>query len=357
MSQTDGVVANGDGASVRADINDHLGALFSLSSGPTAPATIVANMWWFDTANGQLKRRNNANTAWNIYFSDDGSTVQPYSGGSALVYSNIPRLDAANVFTARQRWAKGADVASASTLTLGADGNFFDVTGTTTITAIATAGGGTTVKLQFDGALTLTHHATDLILPGGANITTAAGDIAEFVEYATGDWVCTNYQRAADAPGNASLGWNAFTPVTVGSSVNSIEFTGIDTAADEICLHWSELRMATEGSGIGIEIGNSGGFITSGYTGRGTETLTPSTTTGQNFADDNATTTLWCGSATLRRIGAVWSMSAQQNASGGRFAALNYEVAVPSPEVDRVRLICRSGTDNFTAGTARGGYR
>ncbi len=96
-----------------------------------------------------------------------------------------------------QRWGKGVDVASASSLTLGNDGNYFDITGTTTITSIATKGVGTIVKLHFDAALTLTHNATDLVLPGGANITTAAGDEAEFIEYASGDWRCTNYQKAA----------------------------------------------------------------------------------------------------------------------------------------------------------------
>lgn len=105
-----------------------------------------------------------------------------------------------NTFTKTQIWAKGADVASANALTLGDDGNYFDITGTTTITSIATVGVGAVVKLHFDAALTLTHHATDLILPGGANITTAAGDEAEFVEYASGDWRCVSYMFAAAAP-------------------------------------------------------------------------------------------------------------------------------------------------------------
>ena len=95
------------------------------------------------------------------------------------------------------QWVKGADVASANALPVLTDGNYFDVTGTTAITSINTTAIGSVIKLHFDGALTLTHHATDLILPGGANITTAAGDEAEFVEYATGDYRCTKYQRAA----------------------------------------------------------------------------------------------------------------------------------------------------------------
>lgn len=115
-----------------------------------------------------------------------------------LAEDTTPQLGGVLDANSRQvRLSQGVDVASAATLTLGDDGNSFDVTGTTTITAIATKAVGTTVVLQFDGVLTLTHHATDLILPTGANITTAAGDIAVFYEYATGDWRCISYQRAS----------------------------------------------------------------------------------------------------------------------------------------------------------------
>lgn len=106
---------------------------------------------------------------------------------------NLARRHTVNTFTQTQTWSKGADVASAAALTLGSDGNYFDITGTAAITSIVSKGIGTVVKLHFDGILTLTHHATDLILPAGANITTAAGDEAEFVEYASGDWRCTSY--------------------------------------------------------------------------------------------------------------------------------------------------------------------
>lgn len=113
-----------------------------------------------------------------------------------------PGSSVVNTFTKTQTWSKGADVGSATALALLTDGNYFDITSTTTITSINTLGAGTVVKLHFDGILTLTHDATDLVLPGAANITTAAGDEAEFVEYATGDWRCVNYQRAVN---NAAL--------------------------------------------------------------------------------------------------------------------------------------------------------
>jgi hypothetical protein len=98
-------------------------------------------------------------------------------------------------FTGQVHWSKGADVASANALVLGTDGNYFDITGTTAITSIGTLGIGTVVVLHFDGILTLTYNAADLVLPGAANITTAAGDEAMFVEYATGDWRCISYTK------------------------------------------------------------------------------------------------------------------------------------------------------------------
>lgn len=93
----------------------------------------------------------------------------------------------------------GADVASAASLLVNISGNEFDVTGTVTITSFATKGAGTIITLQFDGALILTHHATNLILPAGRSITTAAGDIGVFWEYEAGKIRCVSYQRAAGA--------------------------------------------------------------------------------------------------------------------------------------------------------------
>jgi len=123
------------------------------------------------------------------------------------------------------QWSQGADVASATALAVLTDGNYFDVTGTTTITSINTTGGvGTLIKLHFDGILTLTHHATDLILPGGANITTAAGDEAEFIEYASGDYRCTNYSKAS---GEAVVSSGSFDPdgaVTINDTGADVDF-------------------------------------------------------------------------------------------------------------------------------------
>lgn len=121
-------------------------------------------------------------------------------GSLAGVYTNSATFSGKKTFSNNVIFTKGADVASATALPVITDGNYFDVTGTTAITSIDTVGVGVWIKLHFDGALILTHNATDLILPGAANITTVAGDEAEFVEYATGDWRCVNYQRTSGVP-------------------------------------------------------------------------------------------------------------------------------------------------------------
>lgn len=66
MSQAPIVVNDAAGAVVRGAINAALEALATCQSGATAPATTYPNMFWYDTANNQLKRRNNANDAWII---------------------------------------------------------------------------------------------------------------------------------------------------------------------------------------------------------------------------------------------------------------------------------------------------
>lgn len=123
----------------------------------------------------------------------------PGGGGglSDIVDDLTPQLGGTLDTNSKQiRESKGSDVASANALTLGADGNYFDITGNVAITSIGTIAPGTVVMLHFDAALVLTHHAVDLILPGAANIMTAAGDQAIFVEYAAGDWRCVSYTRA-----------------------------------------------------------------------------------------------------------------------------------------------------------------
>ena len=113
--------------------------------------------------------------------------------------------------TGALNWETADTIASASTVAIGAaTSNYVIISGTTTITAFDTIAQGAVRWVCFSGALTLTNNSTSLILPGGANITTAAGDCAELISEGSGNWRCTNYSPAngrAVAPpsGMASL--------------------------------------------------------------------------------------------------------------------------------------------------------
>ena len=93
-----------------------------------------------------------------------------------------------------------ASIASAGTLNLSASlAARYLVTGTTTITAI-TLGNNRQAILRFAAGLTLTHNATTLILPTGANILTEADDVAEIETDGSGNVRVTDYQRKSGKP-------------------------------------------------------------------------------------------------------------------------------------------------------------
>lgn len=80
---------------------------------------------------------------------------------------------------------EGASLNTASTLTLGTDGDFFHVTGSTAITALS--GTQNRVTLVADSAFTLTYSG-NLILFNAANYTTTAGDIFGFINEGANVW-------------------------------------------------------------------------------------------------------------------------------------------------------------------------
>jgi len=117
------------------------------------------------------------------------------SAGDALRYEQLFTTSAITLLGALNQ-VKGADIASAGTINLTtATGNGVHITGTTAITAV-TLGSGMMRMVVFDGVLTLTHHATNNNLPGGINITTAAGDRALYWADGTTTY-CLGYFPAA----------------------------------------------------------------------------------------------------------------------------------------------------------------
>lgn len=74
MAQHDYVIDNQSAPLARADINAALQAIVTQNAGASAPATTYADMFWYDTTNNQIKKRNEANSAWITLGTIDEST-------------------------------------------------------------------------------------------------------------------------------------------------------------------------------------------------------------------------------------------------------------------------------------------
>lgn len=163
------------------DINTCNEALLTSNSGATAPANSTGGapsigQVWLDT-------------------SASPNPVRIYDGASWLI---MGYLDAASHVWTPPVGGGTDTVASATTTDLCSKAQaVLSVSGTTTISSFSnTCQPGQIKALRFPGVLTLTYNATSMILPGGASITTAAGD-QMFVAYlGSGNWTALAYQRA-----------------------------------------------------------------------------------------------------------------------------------------------------------------
>ena len=141
--------------------------------------------------------------------------------------------------------------------------NPIGMTGTTTITAFGTIQAGSERTLVFDGVLTLTYNATSLILPGSANITTAAGDVAIMRSEGSGNWRCISYNKASGSGG----GGTGLTFSTITTNITALSGAGY------ICNSASRLTITLPlspniGDAITVVGSGSGGFLVSPNTGQ-----------------------------------------------------------------------------------------
>lgn len=161
----------------------------------TAAATLAAG-WWCSVRNsGTGNITIDPNAAETI---DGGASAVLTPGQSCLLI-----CDGAAFHTVGRpaEASKATAVASAATTNIWTtDGGTVHVTGTTTITSFGTAPqAGAVRRVVFDGALTLTNGA-NLILPSGANITTAAGDACVVVAETTTQHRVVDYTKADGKP-------------------------------------------------------------------------------------------------------------------------------------------------------------
>jgi hypothetical protein len=140
MAQADQTVQNATFPTVRADINDNLAALFSDSSGNTAPSVTVAFQDWIDTSgtNPLWKKRNAANNAWITLGTIDGNDIAfegtlPDQSGNAGEYLTTDGTVAS--------WAAIA-LGGATLVEFTSSGTYTPTAGKTSFLVFCTGGGG-----------------------------------------------------------------------------------------------------------------------------------------------------------------------------------------------------------------------
>lgn len=164
---------------------------------------------------------------------------------------------------------KGADIASATTTDVGAvAGVMHDITGTTTITGLGTVSAGIWKILKFEGALTLTHNATSLILPGQANITTADGDIGVFISEGSGNWRCVSYFKASGASITVLKGFiSGLTYSNNGSDATNDLDIAAGVCADSTGVGIINVSALTKQSDASWAVGTNAGALDTGAVG------------------------------------------------------------------------------------------
>lgn len=168
------------------------------------------------------------------------------------------------------------NVAAAATTDIGAASSVaVKITGTgATITGLGTVAAGTTRKVRFADVNTLTHNATSLILPGGANITTALNDRFEAISLGSGNWFVRYY--------NLASGQAVVQPASVGRLLNIQYITTTSTYTKTAGTGAQKVKLWGGGGGGGsggaaggnsvfdVMTSGGGGATTSGGTVGGT---------------------------------------------------------------------------------------
>jgi hypothetical protein len=154
---------------------------------------------------------------------DTWDPVAPAAATAEATQNQVDTRTATTVYVSPAKIADGLGLQDLPTV-----GDYFNVTGTTAITSIESRTAGREITLIFAAALTLTHNSTSLILPGGANITTAAGDIARLRSEGSGNWRLVEYLQA---DGGATLRVKS-DGATVGPSFDLTRLSASPAASD-----------------------------------------------------------------------------------------------------------------------------
>lgn len=274
----------------------------------------------------------------------------------------------ANTFTGTQALSGAAlneaaevSIASAATVDIGAAAsNNVLITGTTTITSLGTAAAGITRKGRFAGALTLTYNATSLILPGAANITTAANHTFEALSLGSGNWIVTKYQKA-NGTAVVSAGLTLGTPVAT-TSGTSVDITGIPAGTKQIIVSFDQ--TSTNGTSTKmLQIGTAAGIETTGYLSESVNLVASPVTSASTagfIVNSAAIADALVGSVILTLLNSTTNTWAITGVLGNGDSNNAFSVSGRKALVnvlDRVRITTTGGTNTFDLGEMNIAYQ
>jgi hypothetical protein len=231
----------------------------------------------YNNSTGVLNVPNYADTNTNIY-NTDGTLA-----ANRTITGNNKTLALSG-----GRWeeSKGADVASANNLTLGSDGNTFNITGTTQINALTVANwqAGSRIHLIFASTPTIKHNTAGgagtavILLSGAVDYVAAANDVLSLIYDGT-SWHEVGRKIAATGGGTPGIdsvlavGQALTTSRTIAAGVNRLDMTGSNSSG--VLKATSSSGAAASGALIGI--GNSCGGVQGAST----------TSTGGSFSSNS----------------------------------------------------------------------
>lgn len=163
---------------------------------------------------GTTIRSSEANSNNNAIVGDYNGNIQNVNIAAAaaiaeskLAFGNPGHQHSGGADGAPIRLAQGADLASAASVTVGTDGNIFNLTGSVTVAALSSRPINTLCILNLVAGTTFTYNAVSLILAPGTDAILTAGDILAFISLGSGNWKeLFRATRSGGGSGGANLG-------------------------------------------------------------------------------------------------------------------------------------------------------